>query len=354
MKNVFRRVIKILDSQPAGARGQSLIELAFTTPILFMMIVSTAEIGFLANNYLILLDAVREGARHAVTDSPITNWHDYDTRSQYRTACKSDGGVYNWITNPIQLPGNKTYYGPAAYPAPVVPPLGKEKSAPLPVGFFDSITCQTVAALDPLHFVPLTSVAGDVPNDVVVSVVSYLNVCNDNPANCYQPGQNQYQIPIGSRQLVVTGRWPLANRECSSSSERDPFDFPGRPGSVTLPASADGKFRGFVMTGHSPSFTGGSASDPSTTTPAGCYGSRFAVSDIETLLNSIDQTGQNGTSVLASVPSSAAVIVELAWQHHQLFGFPPLNLLGNPELYIYQLFPVSAAEPTPTAAPILP
>jgi hypothetical protein len=96
VKNLIRNIIKVLDSQPGrrrGARGQSLVELTLTAPILFIMIISAVEVGFLANNYLILLDAVREGGRFAVTEnplqwatSPLSATGDPETRSWERTS----------------------------------------------------------------------------------------------------------------------------------------------------------------------------------------------------------------------------------------------------------------------------
>ena len=99
---IIQSLLAVLDSKPAvikpgrkdglrrrGLSGQSLVEIALTTPILFLMVVSTVEVGLLANNYLILLDAVREGGRYAVAQTPLT-WNDaQSTRNYYRTGCYS-------------------------------------------------------------------------------------------------------------------------------------------------------------------------------------------------------------------------------------------------------------------------
>ena len=130
---VIQALLAVLDSKPAamnakkeqgqkrrGLSGQSLVELALTTPILFLMIVSTVEVGLLANNYLILLDAVREGARFAVSQSPLT-WDDAkSTRNYYRTACystKNDGSgnsIPNGYFDMIVGQGLSSPHGPAS------------------------------------------------------------------------------------------------------------------------------------------------------------------------------------------------------------------------------------------------
>jgi len=351
MKNLFRRVLNVLDGQPAGARGQSLVELAFTTPILFLMIVSTAEVGYLANNYLVLLDAVREGARNAVTQSPRTGWNDADSRNQWRTACyDGDQKLYNLF--PGQTPGLTAYHGPAGYTQ--VTSLGSKA----PVGFFDSTACQVIASMEPLSFD--VSGTGETPaaqDDISVSAVGYVNLCTAGPCSKASTQNGQPDIPTGTRQLVITGRWPLANRMCNSgpgADSRDPFRYPGRSTDAAKeaalpPLPADYSYRGFVMTGQNAEFFGANPS---------CYGSRFHVGgtddgfDLERILNDPKKIPNGGeTSVLKSVPNGGMVIVELSWRHHQLFGFPPLNFLGNPNLYIYQMFPVTGAEATPTSAP---
>ncbi len=51
-------------------------------------------------------------------------------------------------------------------------------------------------------------------------------------------------------------------------------------------------------------------------------------------------------------PPSGLVLVELFWWHDQLLGLPLFNLFANPVLiHSWAMFPVSAAEPTPTPLP---
>jgi Flp pilus assembly protein TadG len=44
-------------------RGQSLIELAITVPLLFLLLVGVVQVVMIARNYLVVLEATREGAR---------------------------------------------------------------------------------------------------------------------------------------------------------------------------------------------------------------------------------------------------------------------------------------------------
>lgn len=349
MKHLVRNVLKVLDGKPRGAKGQSLVELAFSAPILFLMIITTAEVGFLANNYLILLDAVREGGRFATALSPLT-WNDaQDTRNMYRTACADEqSGFFNMQSG--ESPSHSTPHGPSGpgiSPAYVL--LGQKNPTK---GFFDGAMCQTVSAMNPLKF----DLSVD---DVVVSAVSFINSCSGGLNACYFTDGNgtHYDQPIGTHSIIVTGRWPLSNRYCpgpggpsvgSGEDQRDPFVFPGGPSAATLYAqhaelanSLHTDIRGFVVTGF----------QTSQETPTSCIGSKFHVGggdayDLETRFNQLSDT-----KVRDRLPNGGMVIVEMTWQHHQLFHFPLLTLLGDPKLYVWMMFPVSSAEPTATTAP---
>lgn len=57
-----------------NTRGQSLVETAIILPILVLIIVGIIEFGLLLNNYILITNASREGARKAAlggTDSEI-------------------------------------------------------------------------------------------------------------------------------------------------------------------------------------------------------------------------------------------------------------------------------------------
>src|SRR4051794_37477232 len=83
MQSVPKKIFQILDGTPAvyghHSRGQSLVELALVTPLLIVLLMGLAEIGWFANNYLILLETTRVGARYGAIqtgDSSPLAWED--------------------------------------------------------------------------------------------------------------------------------------------------------------------------------------------------------------------------------------------------------------------------------------
>src|SRR5215475_6139911 len=90
MRQTLSKIVKILDGQPTGKRGQSLVEMALTTPMLILMILGLVELGFFANDYLILLDAIRSASRFAVNLSPADTWNYPDAHNQNRMDCDTD------------------------------------------------------------------------------------------------------------------------------------------------------------------------------------------------------------------------------------------------------------------------
>jgi len=361
MRHLAQRVIHVLDSKPPrGARGQSLVELAFTTPFLLIMVIGIVEIGFLANNYLVLLDAAREGGRYASSLNPLT-WAvdasqvdgDPLTRTYQRADCEllsndpSPGSSYR-INNSTLDAAHGVVVAPLPHPDIATAPYtnGTESKN---FGFFDAVACQTVASMDPLWF--------DYKyDDVVVSVITYANRCpgwvnNGNPditqqAACYDATSTVRQ-PRG-RKIVITGRFPLANRRCNGQDKRDPFQVPFQTQSNTTTAgnAFSPVVRGFTLTGHQKATND-------------CYGSRFFLDEdsplgeynLDTVFNSLPNTVMQ-----QNVLSGAATIIEIYYNHHQLLNFPGFNLLNDPvsggiHLSPFMIFPTNAAAPTPTNAP---
>src|SRR5690242_13535329 len=77
MQSVPKKILQILDGTPAVyghySRGQSLVELALVTPLLIILLMGLAEIGWFANNYLILLETTRVGARYGAVQTGDTS-----------------------------------------------------------------------------------------------------------------------------------------------------------------------------------------------------------------------------------------------------------------------------------------
>ncbi|MEP7289326.1 MAG: TadE family protein [Chloroflexota bacterium] len=303
----LQKVIKILDGQPTGRKGQSLVEMALTTPILILMILGLAEVGFLANNYLILMDAVRAGSRDAATLDP-TSWRYGEARSTDRMDCDTDThfaalslgtqgtaqyGV-RWIgpgINPListvlprgyytlgssaPLTSNDLNYRRTSSDIPIVP----DKD----FGFFDEVACQVLNAMLPLQYNDTDGPpAPPIPSqdDVVVSAISYslINYAalggTQTAAYPGGPGRNS------GYWATVTGRWPMENRFCAISNlggtwiagdERDPFDYKNRK--FTDAGGTDGSPAGLTPdTNEGISFNNSSGWNPTFTSYGGYDG----------------------------------------------------------------------------------
>lgn len=355
MKNFAHNFLRILDSQPRSARGQSLVEMAFTMPLMFMMVISIAEVGFLANNYLILLDALREGGRYAAVNAqPPVSWAsnprdasgDQQTRNWHRTDCETTkgGSVSTFhINNPaydiaqgINPPGHPAVAGYGV----VNPSTGP---AEYDFGFFDGTACQVVAALEPLRF-------DYERDDIVVSVIGYVNLCSG--GGCVDAATGLYG---GTRELKVSQRFPLSNRKCTTGAGtnndgRDPFlvtEIPGTSLEIPVPGASNNDVRGFILSGHQKASTDNSGT---------CLGSKFFVGgkdnindfNLEYRLNTLPNTEIN-----RNTPNGGMVIVEMTWTHNLLFNLPPFSLMsstgnGKFSLHTWMIFPVNSAEPTAT------
>ncbi len=52
-----------------STKGQALVEMAFVLPILLLILMGIVEFGRIINSYLVITNAVREGARYAAIHS---------------------------------------------------------------------------------------------------------------------------------------------------------------------------------------------------------------------------------------------------------------------------------------------
>jgi hypothetical protein len=229
-----------------------MVEMALTAPFLIVMILGLVEIGFFANDYLILLDAVRSGARVAVNLDP-TDWTYNDARNAERMDCDTTANLWLMIPNNNQYflngspgwqPGQRKVGNTDGNPTTgrgqhltgaglAVNPYVEGPDGTL--GFFDATACQVVSSMAPL-------VLNDGPiatskDDIVVSAVSYIAMdYNKAPFDAGTLGRGpKYTNPgapgspsYNGYYTAVTGRWPLENRFCSAGTNgdtRDPFDF---------------------------------------------------------------------------------------------------------------------------------
>ncbi len=336
MRNLLHKIVRILDGTPAvyGKRqsGQSLVELALITPILIVLIMGLVEIGWFANNYLILLEVTRVGARSG-------------------TVLSGDLSPLNWNNNAsihylIQTPD-------AGNPAPYTyRDCGNVDNNP---GFFNFITCLMQRSMDPLQLDICSPSdwpdADKCKDDIVVSVFAIAAI-DRGMANLTTPPPNA-QPGVNA---VVVGRWPSNANECNfntsnavSSSERDPFDYSTNQNDDELSKgnhlfwyddnnTGPERQRGFVYTGQH-----------RLSNNHYCYGSEWSIADVERLFN-LPDFNLTGSAQRSKLPNQGMVLAEVFWQHSLLLQNPVFNpvfnMLGSRTMvYVWAAFPVPAAEP---------
>jgi hypothetical protein len=257
MRHRIQGILKVLDGQPTRFKGQGLVELALTTPILILLILGVTEIGFLANNMLTLMDTVREASRRAVTLDP-RSWTPGAARWGERMDCDPYSNEFALtLGSPAaanrdeqtEWRGYNRLPGYVKTGTTTVVENGVTKI--LEIGdkpsyeFFDAVACYAISILSPLEFNDDEVMGQD---DIVVSVVSYATM-DYSPTGPYGTGNplaaangpaiasaRQALVtsdPKNAYEVTVTGRWPLENRFCTSTVDgtgtfddyRDPFDY---------------------------------------------------------------------------------------------------------------------------------
>ncbi len=339
-------------------RGQSLVELTLTLPILLLLLFGMIEIGWYANSYLILLDASREAGRYGATDDPISQWQlDLSNNPYQHDCCPYSGSTFadcpDYLKN--QRPEIQDYYtavdnylaDPNADPD-VKAELVLFREAPL--RYFDGVACRVISNLSPLKF--------DWEHDeVVVSVFSYVPPYGPTDYPEYQPRSGEPAITWEFTRIppsfpIAGGRLPLERNQCWPDS--DPlktidhlgFTLSGVGDSDCTPADYSSDPKKFC--GQCDPVTGRFCAN--TVKPSGdrwreddgCWGSNWDPGEIEARLANIDGHGLSG----------GIVLVEVFWTHEQMLGLPFFSSISNPtQIYVWVMFPVSAAEPTPTPKP---
>lgn len=328
MRHYLKKILAVLDGTPSVAgssttaqekgvqgRGQSLVEMTLIMPVLLIMFAGLVEIGWLASDFLILLDVTREAGRFGATSDPM-DWVSGQEHNIERMDCDRPGeevelpartplGLFGEIILP---PENWDVYLPTG----TLPNGlgGFEDGLEQIVGFYDGVACTAIGNMDPLLF-------DSTQDDIVVSVFAY-SVRDNSP-----------------HEIVITGRFPARSNECTG--ETDPFDWDesGAPNGDEDDVRHDygpDTIRGFVMTGHH------EVSDS-----PGCIGSEFSTNEIEILLNEISDIEKE------HFPNNGLLLVEIFWHHDQLLGLPFFTIFGNNfELHVWSIFPSSASEPTAT------
>lgn len=394
MRKVIRKIIEILDGTPAvygqQERGQSLVEVAFVLPLLFMLIAGLVEVGWFANNYLALQEVTRTGASRGPVltgdNSPLF-WNNAASNVRDLVAPGQEGnGPADSIVY-IQDP-NVT-----VDPAIEATSLNYRNACATLIdtdfGFYNLIVCQMLQSLDPLPYRVSRSTPVGIPeiDDIVVSVFAIQTVNNANPANydldvlpggtcsgggeeaCIRRYNDVYQrtlnfnsyglpparIPPAGFNTMVVGRYPTNANECTvardatpanvaddSASEgiieRDPFDFiwNGARDFITLggedyyyevwPADTGREYQRGFV------WTGQHIVDDDRVL---CWGSEWTIERVQNLLDlpgfSFPSAGDPVLGETRSLlpPSFGMVLVEMFWRHDLLLEFPLFSPVLN-------------------------
>lgn len=327
MRTSIRKIIQILDGTPAvyGKRqsGQSLVELALITPILIILIMGLVEIGWFANNYLILLEVSRVGARNGTVLSGDLSPLAWNYTASVHYDLVPDGTPEDTAARQYRTCGQVDNYP----------------------GFFNFIVCLMERSLSPLEL----NICADptvCKDDIVVSVFG-VQAIDRSLVTLTAPPPGAPSTGVNS---VVVARFPHNANECNYNAagavvagERDPFDFSTNQDDDEFDnyldpyTSAPERQRGFVYLAQHRLWD-----NPN------CYGSEWTVAEVEQLMN-LPNFSLNFNQ-RQQLPSQGMVLVELFWQHNLLLQNPVFNPVFNAlgdstMIYVWAAFPVPAAEP---------
>ncbi|MFZ4815425.1 MAG: TadE/TadG family type IV pilus assembly protein [Phototrophicaceae bacterium] len=400
IRKLLDTIVRVLDGTSAEYappnRGQSVVELAFMIPIFLLLLVGLVEVGWFTNNYLILLEVTRVGAR-------------------YGTTREGDSTVVNWETIPAARIG--------ALPPPFYTVGSTEREISFDYrdcsnedtidSFYGGIICFMEQSMDPLQIEDGISdtelLNGNTPlvnDDIVISVftsnlipaapatgtdpVAYYSISRPFEDNEAMDGLAPFAVdddgqtlntrnPLAA-QVKITGRYPSNANECSSFSERDPFDINGNGIVRNVVSGFDregfeyDEIRRDIIDGYNAAVSGTANSNTANgrrlladtaletrrgfaytgnweiETLPGCYGSNWSLTRMEEMVNFV-QSGFNEVQIAQLPPSQAFVLVEIYWRHTLLLnlpGYSPLyDLLGGEDgsyINVWAAFPVPSAE----------
>jgi len=285
------------------------VELTLTLPILLVMLLGLTEIGWYADHYLTLLDVVREAGRFGSTKDPML-WPDGDEKHYQRMDCEE------LVTNFDK----KAFENKTTWPGPDLSAWGYTVGDERPVGYYDGVACSVIGNMAPLEF-------NDQTDDIVVSVFSFFLLNRGTP----------------NAHVRVYGRYPARANECENDDQYDPFDWNrdglggGQDENPGFYDSGWDNVRGYVFRGNHQIDYGASVK---------CLGSEFSTVEVEKMLDF--QGDPDRARKIERVRNNGMILVEIFWDHHQLFGLPWFNfgpLEDAQTIHVWAFFPVTAAEP---------
>jgi hypothetical protein len=387
MQSILRTLTRILDGTPSHIRhsrqkGQSLLEMALVTPLLFIMVVGIVEIGWFANNYLSLLEVTRIGARTGTVLTGVLSPLEWDNTGSLHTNVLHEMGVVEFDGSGVR---DNRYN---------VSEQMRDCDDNRAGGFYKQIACRMLDSMEPLTIktglydvVARDGTVTQIPyvDDIIISAFSLQAVNNDRPANWVgdpvvysrtfdfeSDSDSAGNFPEGPS-VIVVGRYPSNANECNmwdtgglpvQSSDRDPFDFYNY-GTQDRTRSIDGVVRdielaeadsgpeyqrGFVWTGqYQPDVT---ADDDSKLI---CWGSNFTIEDVQDLMNArefIPEGSADYKELRQYLPSQGMVLVEMVWHHDLLLNFPffptLIQMFGDTQqvsITVWAAFPAPTVEP---------
>lgn len=401
MRKLLRKLIHILDGTDAEygkpERGQSVVELAFMMPVLIIMITGLAEVGWFTNNYLILLEVTRVGARFGTTLSGESDPLAWESKNETANASVAPNDP-SQLLNPVLGADGRIDYRTCTSQALQEYP-----------GFYHEVLCLMLRSMEPLE-INVEDPADVNQDDIVISIFSVNLIPGDrtnlpepwasdpasqawapslstterdnlnniarpfkiatNPPDILMnnaplfPGEPTDGTGTGwadAAQIVVTGRYPANANECARDY-RDPFNFyqytsanaddiefdetrdnivRDREGTraILLDPGVENQ-RGFAYTGK------WTVRDE----PGGCVGSSWNLREIEAMINL--RTRMANVETMAQLPPSQAfVLTEIFWQHQLLINLPVFSpmfdILGGENgsyIEVWAAFPIPSAE----------
>jgi hypothetical protein len=375
MRKLGQQILQILDGTPAvygtPARGQSVVELALVTPILIVLLMGLAEIGWFANNYLILLETTRVGARFGTVQTGDTSpleWNNQASPSPDAFALSPD---QDFLARRFRSCEEVRQFAEIQ-------------------GFYNLLTCVMLQSMAPLTLRgpgdPQLDATTPNVDDIVISGLSFQLVDPSHTiwSKTFQYGAQQGRtylspslmtgLPSTSAQVLVVGRYPTNANECTVNTdgsyrvwERDPFDYiqdGGRDWWVATGFADVEANRNYLELEGADTSTAGNATSwerqrgfswtgqhTITETNGRCVGSEWSTDEVQALMNlpSFSLTTTNNQQ-RGRLPSQGMVLVEMFWRHELLLKNPVFNpvftILGpNTVISVWAAFPVPAIEP---------
>lgn len=346
MRKFIKTCLRILDGAPQAdkqsQRGQSLLELAFITPLLIIMVAGTVEIGWFANHYLVLLEVTRVGARAATGltgDLAPLSWNESASihpvvyrdvldpvlgetpapeATQYRNCQSGEKRFYNFIAcNMINSLEPLTVKGRAPYETTDVSKIVYDRFGQVTrtIPYPDDIVV-SVFSLQAINNADPDSVSANFPSPPAPSDPDYdtlyaeyrsryLNVARifNITYNFDEVGSITEGIFPAGHQVIVVGRYPTTANECQFFLDingdlvfdvrDDPFDY--IPDDAVNTQNVAGTIRAVELTGRDsvPEAQVGFvwtaqhrvSSLDELGRPRNCYGSEWDSAEIQRLFN---------------------------------------------------------------------